>query len=245
MLVYDGHPFTTWHKNNWRNNANYDSGQHLGLDFDTEDQRSTIATLLQDPFIKRYASIIYTTPTHTPEKPRARVVFLLDTPIMQAANYALAAQALLWLYGTADRQCKEPCRFFYGSQGCEMELPDNVLPLSHLKKIIEDYKETGRRAIRKHRDSIDGPADKAEVIAALNRIPPWSIEYDDWVNVLMALHAEYGDEALDLAEQWADGAPDEVKRKWASFEKRAHTPDSVTIATVFWIAKRYGWQKAA
>ena len=37
------------------------------------------------------------------EKPRARVVFLLDQPIMQAKNYTLAASALLWVFGTADR----------------------------------------------------------------------------------------------------------------------------------------------
>jgi hypothetical protein len=244
-LIYDGHPFTTWHKNNWRNNANYECGQHIGLDFDTEDSRSTLTGLASDAFIKKYASIIYTTPSHTPEKPRARVVFLLDTPIMQAHNYSLGVQALLWLCGTADRQCKEPCRFFYGSQGCDMELPDNVLPLTRLKLIIEDYKEAGRRAMQKQRNEISGTTDQGDVIEALRRIPPWGIEYDDWVRVLMAIHSEYGDGGLTLAEQWADGKPGEVERKWRSFANRAHSADSVTIATLFGIAKQYGWQKAA
>jgi len=102
--IYAGYPFTTWHKDNWRKTANYQCGQHFGLDFDTEDNRSTLATLAKDSFVAKYASMIYTTPSHTIEKPRARVVFLLDTPIMQAPNYSLAAQALLWLFGTSERR---------------------------------------------------------------------------------------------------------------------------------------------
>lgn len=36
--VYDGHAFTTWHKDNWRTTANFVCGQHIGLDFDNGDQ---------------------------------------------------------------------------------------------------------------------------------------------------------------------------------------------------------------
>lgn len=148
--IYDGHPFTTWHTNNWRTSANYVCGQHLGLDFDAGDQTSTLPALLDNPFIHRHANILYTTPSHTPEAPRARVVFLLDTPIMQATNYALAAAALLWLFGTADRQCKDPARFFYGSLRCEIEMFDNVLPLATVKHIIKRYQETGALELKRH-----------------------------------------------------------------------------------------------
>ena len=148
--VYDGHAFTTWHKDNWRTSANYVCGQHLGLDFDAGDQTSTLPALLDNPFIHRHANILYTTPSHTPEAPRARVVFLLDTPIMQATNYALAAASLLWLFGTADRQCKDAARFFYGSLRCEIEMLDNVLPLATLKRVIGQYQETGRKELARH-----------------------------------------------------------------------------------------------
>lgn len=148
--IWDGHPFTTWHKDGWRTTANYLCGQHLGLDFDNSDATSTLPALMANPFIHRHAAILYTTPSHTPEAPRARVVFLLDTPIMQATNYALAAQALLWLFGTADRQCKDPARFFYGSLRCEMEMFDNVLPLATVKHVIGQYQATGRRELARH-----------------------------------------------------------------------------------------------
>jgi len=168
--IYDGHPFTTWHANNWRTSANYVCGQHLGLDFDAGDQTSTLPALLDNPFIHRHANILYTTPSHTPEAPRARVVFLLDTPIMQATNYALAAAALLWLFGTADRQCKDPARFFYGSLRCEIEMFDNVLSLATIKHIIAQYQASGKREMRRQVDRAIQSNDRYTTAALRNEV---------------------------------------------------------------------------
>jgi hypothetical protein len=154
---YMGHPLTTWHKNNWRHSSNYQLGQHIGLDFDTEDQHSTLAHLAKDKFIAKYASLIYTTPSHLPEAPRARVLFFLDSPIHQPKNYINAATALLWLFGNADAKCKDPCRFFYGSVNCDMEYLDNVLPVERLKEIILQWQTTGSNAKRQaERGAIEG-----------------------------------------------------------------------------------------
>ena len=168
--IYDGHPFTTWHTNNWRTSANYVCGQHLGLDFDAGDQTSTLPALLDNPFIHRHANILYTTPSHTPEAPRARVVFLLDTPIMQATNYALAAAALLWLFGTADRQCKDAARFFYGSMRCDMEMFDNVLSLATVKHIIAQYQASGKRELRRQVDRAIQSNDRYTTAALRNEV---------------------------------------------------------------------------
>ena len=168
--IYDGHPFTTWHANGWRTSANYVCGQHLGLDFDAGDQTSTLPALLDNPFIHRHANILYTTPSHTPEAPRARVVFLLDTPIVQATNYALAAAALLWLFGTADRQCKDAARFFYGSMRCDMEMFDNVLTLATVKHIIAQYQASGRREMRRQVDRAIQSNDRYTTAALRNEV---------------------------------------------------------------------------
>jgi len=243
--IYAGYSFTTWHKDGWRKTANYQCGQHVGLDFDTEDERSTLAALAKDRFIARYASMIYTTISHQPDKPRARVVFLLDKPIMQATNYALSAQALLWFFGTADRQCKDPVRFFYGAPGCQIEYLENVLPLAKVQELIAIYKETGLRERRRQDRTITGSADQQDVTAALQHIQPWSIDYDDWLRILMALHSEYGDAGLNMAEQWADGKSGEIERKWRSFKETGNVSGTVTIGSLFEIAKRFGWQKIA
>lgn len=246
QAVYDGHAITTQHKNNWRASENYLCGQHIGLDFDQGDQTSSLPYLLNDKFIMRYASFMYTTISHTDEAPRSRVIFMLDKPIMQARNYTLAAAALLWLFGTADRQCKDAVRFFYGAKGCEFEYLNNVLPLEVVKKLIAQYQETGCVEKRKaERKDYHAPASQTEVADALKHIPPWQIDYDEWVGVLMGLHAQFGDAAFNLAEHWADGKEGEVAQKWKSFKAHGNTAGAVTIATVFGLAKRFGWQKAA
>lgn len=239
--VYTGKAITSHHKNNWRTSDNYICGQHIGLDFDNEDDRSTIKFLKSDKFIAKHGSFIHTTISHKPESPRSRVIFLLDNPIMQAANYTMAVTAILWLFGTADRQCKDAVRFFYGAPGCDVEILANRLPLDIVKKIISSYQTSGtaerKRSITKE---YRVPATQQEVADALKLIPPWSVEYDEWVGILMGIHSEFGDAGYSLAETWADGKKGEVDQKWKSFKPGGQ----VTIATVFGIAKKFGWKKS-
>ena len=235
--VYEGRAITTQHANHWRDSKNYLCGQHLGLDF---DHGETIDNLLHDPFISMYASFLYTTISHTDAEPRCRVIFLMDSPIMQVKNYTLAASALLWLFHTADRSCKDSVRFFYGAPKCRVEMLNNVLPLDHMKHLIDSYTETGKG--EKHKAVQPGyhaPASQQEVADALATIPPWQITYDEWVSVLMAIHSQFGDAGFQLAANWGEGADGEVERKWKSFDASG----TVTIATVFGFAKQFGWHK--
>ena len=242
--IYAGRAVTTQHKNNWRTSENYLCGQHIGLDFDNEDQTSTIDALVKDKFISKYASFIHTTISHKPEAPRARVMFLLDSPIYQAKNYTLAASALLWLFGTADRQCKDAVRFFYGAPGCNVEFLGNILPVEVIKKMIQNYKDSGQAEKRQaERKAYAAPATQQEAADALKMIPPWQIDYDEWVQVLMGIHSEFGDGGYSLAESWADGKQGEVEQKWRSFKAVGNVQGAITIATVFGIAKRFGWRK--
>lgn len=82
----------------------------------------------------------------------------------------------------------------------------------------------------------------AEVADALTWIDPDG-GYDRWLTVLMALHSEFGSDALDIAEEWSASGknPDypadgEVADKFASF-----TPGGgVTIRTLFDMARKAG-----
>lgn len=126
--VQAGHGLTTQHRG-YRHGKNFICGQHIGLDFDTEDDNSRLANLIQDPFIERYAGLLYTTASHTEDKPRARVLFFLDQPIYDPAEYTELATALLWHYGQADQSCKDPARLFFGAVNCQPAISGNVLPL--------------------------------------------------------------------------------------------------------------------
>lgn len=239
-----GQAMTTWHQNHWRDSVNYICGQHIGLDFDSENEAARIPNLLKDKFISRYASFIHTTISHKPELPRARVIFLLDNPIMQAKNYTLAVTALLWLFGTADRQCKDAVRFFYGAPGCDIEPIGEILPVDTIKRVIANYQASGmaekKRAIH---PEYHVPATQQEVADALKLIPPWGIAYDEWVEILMGIHAAFGEAGYPLAVNWADGKPGEVEQKWRGFKQGGNVAGAITIASVFGMAKKFGWKK--
>ena len=244
--LYDGHAITTCCDPQWRKTENYQQGQHIGLDFDTEDQRSTITTLMKDTFISKYASIIYTTPSHTPDKPRARVIFLLDTPIKQAKNYTLSAASLLWIFGAADRQCKDPVRFFYGGKpgSTEMEWLNNELPLPLVRDLIGRYQKTGATTRRQtQRQYSPSSTDERQISDALKFINPWRLNYDEWVAVLMAIHSELGAGGLSLATSWGDGQPGEIEQKWRGFDTSGNVSGRIGIGTLFALAKDGGWER--
>lgn len=144
--VYSGYAFTTCHSR-YRHSNNFISAGHIALDFDSKDYRSTFAYLLRDPFIYCFSSFLYTTATHTPEAPKCRVCFALDRPIHNREKYRLLMQSLVFRYGrpkkgdrqsekqyqAADRSCKDACRLFFGSEGCEIKHLGNVLTLDAAK----------------------------------------------------------------------------------------------------------------
>ena len=84
-----------------------------------------------------------------------------------------------------------------------------------------------------------------DILKALDCIDPAALDYQDWLNVGMALKLE--GYPVHIWEDWsrADTArfhEGECTRKWAGFNGNA-TP--VTAGTVFMLAKQHGWKPAA
>lgn len=246
-LIYLGHPFTTWHANNWRETKNFLAAGHLALDFDTGDERSSIDYLIKDDFIQKYAALIYTTPSHTEASPKGRALFLLDNPIEQGKNYTRSVMALIWLFSgvtTPDRKCKDPCRFFYGSKNCQIELIDNVLPLDLVQYLIGQYEATGdaQKKTVEAKNYKPSTADEKEIADALRVIPAWGIDYEEWYKVLMGIHNHLGDAGLGLAQSWGQGEDGEINKLWRCFKPNGNGSGTVTIKTVFKLAYQHGWQ---
>ena len=110
--------------------------------------------------------------------------------------------------------------------------------------MISNYQESNKEIKRSENiKKFDAPATQSEVYEALKMIPPWQIGYDEWVQVLMGIHSEFGDNGYSMAETWADGKQGEVDQKWKSFKKSGKEGNIITIATVFSIAKNFGWKK--
>lgn len=237
-LIDDGYAFTTWHKDNWRKSTNYLLGQHLGVDFDTQGVEQT----LRDPFVQRYAAIVYATPSSTPDNPRCRALFLLDTPIMQAQNYSAAAMALIFMFGgVADRKCKDAARFFYGSEASTPTRLNNVLPLAIVKSMIARHNAAQAMiAPPRTRPATYRPTttNEEDAVRLLDRLSPSRADdYEEWVNIGMILHS-LGDAGLHMwdnwsrkSSKWTDG---ECAAKWRSFSSSG----ALTFATLAYYAQQ-------
>jgi hypothetical protein len=111
---------------------------------------------------------MHTTPSHSPDAPRARVVFFLDQPIDDAAGFQAAAKFLVSQFDGADEHCTDASRFFYGAFNCDIWLSQNILPVRQLRHFY-------RRWYR--HQPIEVPRD--EKIIRLNEYRPSSDKQDD------------------------------------------------------------------
>ena len=103
----------------------------LWLDVETEDERSTPDYWLNQPFVRDYGAIVHTTFSHTPDKPRCRVLFVLDEALT-VDEAELALVALFDAYNFVDMSVHDASRTLYGAEGCELIQPGHVLPVTIL-----------------------------------------------------------------------------------------------------------------
>lgn len=108
--------------------------QILALDFDDSAELS-IKEAMKHPDIARYAALVHATPSHTEEKPRTRVIFILNKSVPDSAKWERAAAAALYHFAALqpDTSCKDCARFYFGSDVAVQEaarLPEHRLPIS-------------------------------------------------------------------------------------------------------------------
>jgi hypothetical protein len=223
--------------------ANYIQTQVLGLDFDTEDERSAFDVLMNDPIIGQYAGILYTTKSHTPEKPRSRVVFFLPEPMADPKSYTAIARTLNWHYRVTDAVTVDPVRNWGGSRDCDYLLyPAKILDLKIIRPIYKQYaayqKEHERVRRQGHYEG-SREVDPDELKRALMAIPSGQgmLPYQDWVRVLAGLYTELGDQGIEIASQWTDAKQGELEAMWRSFSHGTRA----TGRTVLAVARQHGF----
>lgn len=114
-----------------RRREDFESAQIVGLDF---DDHTDVEHLMSDPFIEEYGFLVYRTPSWTAEAPRARVLFILDRPILDGAQYKRLVLRLLQRFESAD-DLKDEVRIFYGSTHGGAEWVDVRLPVAILEAL--------------------------------------------------------------------------------------------------------------
>lgn len=250
--IYTGHAYTTQH-NGRRKSENFVAGQHIAVEFDTEDERSTYPFIMNNMFAATYAALWHTTPSHTDTAPRSRLIFLLDQPITDRQKYENAVAAVLTFFPWADQSTKDGVRFFYGAKNCAIEMmTGNELPLAHLRAKYAQWcrKHPQRKTIDRSRiirmddaraqrvaqttygDDLP-PLDDFE--RALRTIDPYSLDYNRWIGYIKAARDDYGDAAFSIIEAWAQGKPGEVAAIWK--RNGANGGKMMHVNTIFYMAR--------
>lgn len=168
--IYTGHAYTNWHTGR-RSLANFQCGQYLALDCDSGDKQSSIDYLLDDQFISTYGTIIHSTPSSTPQRPRSRVIFVLDRIITDAGAYQQAAKFLVALYPWSDPACTDASRFFFGCKDCQIELPYRQLPLSHLRAYHRRFRHILDRSAATPQEAPPPPPSPAQQASSAGSVP--------------------------------------------------------------------------
>ena len=125
----------------YRKKGNFVQSQFVAIDYDTEDERSTFDYLLRDELIASYASFLHTTPSHTADRPRCRVVFELDQSVTNVQKYELLVQSFIYRYGDADRVCRDGTRLYFGAIDCDVQFINRVFPLRKAVELVEPYQQ--------------------------------------------------------------------------------------------------------
>jgi DNA-binding transcriptional ArsR family regulator len=83
-------------------------------------------------------------------------------------------------------------------------------------------------------------ADLERIADALKYIDADDIDYNTWQGIIAAIHDSFGDDALDIVVDWANGRAGEVEAKWNTYD-REYTGNPATLKTVFYLARKGGW----
>lgn len=207
------------------------------------DSGMTIEQLKANKWYKRFSCGFYTTPSHTPDKPRFRILFLLESPIERAEDMRLLYRGLITLFG-GDGACKDGCRLFYGTPNAtECEYREGIVMSDEvvLSIIDRERKEIQQELMKSQLTDKDytPPTNKvkSKVIELLKTA--YSGEYNTWF-VLACAMKRSGFSQEDFIEATCGGlmrskTPSRCAQVWKAICD--DHPSKASMGTIIWYLK--------
>jgi hypothetical protein len=182
MITVEGLATAPYLSSNNRKEENFVEHSFALVDI---DKGMTIPQLFEHEFYNIFSAGFYTTPSHTDENPRFRIIHRLETPITSHEKMRKLYRGLMRIYGDADASCKDSARLFFGTVDCLLkEKRDNPLTDDAVECIIEDIDEYDRSQYKESDNKVYNPpsdARKKEIIDLLHK--SYVGEYHQWRNI--------------------------------------------------------------
>jgi len=137
-VINYGFTFSYIFKDGVRKTDNFISSDILCIDMDGD---RTIEDTLNDGIVKKYGSLFYTTPSHTPDVHRFRIIFVLPRTLTDVTELKQSMTSLSRRLG-GDMSVVDGGRLFFGSHESNPTLLGNSITNEYLDELIEDGKVT-------------------------------------------------------------------------------------------------------
>ncbi|MEY9752368.1 hypothetical protein ABIF65_011805 [Bradyrhizobium japonicum] len=121
-----------------RKSANFLCSDIISVDIDGTRR---IDEMMCDPIVERFLTIFYTTPSHTNEQHRFRLIFALPRTI-DSRDEMVAASRSLTLRLNGDRGATDAARIFYGSRGSNPQIFDRGIDAALLDELTKQGLDT-------------------------------------------------------------------------------------------------------
>lgn len=206
------------------------------------DNGMNIEELFDNDFYNQYGAGFYTTPSHTDQAHRFRMMFRTETPIYnnQLAKYIL--MALMRQFNHADIACKDSTRIFYGTVDCPIfEIRDNILSDAQVAELVAkeiEIEQTSRPLLKQDNRQFE-PKTLAQVEQLLDELRKhyadleYSIRRDvTWAVASTCAHA---DTVSIMRARWPDH---DKTMKYEGFVNDLKNP-SITLGTVYHLIRKH------
>lgn len=117
-----------------RKSENFIATDYLAVDI---DYGMTLEDAKKHPIVKQYCSMIYVTPSHTPDDNRFRLFFALPRTITKISDVKSASRSLTRRLGD-DMKATDAARMFYGSKGSNPMVYKRLMSSEFLDELIQD-----------------------------------------------------------------------------------------------------------
>jgi len=191
LITKDGYATSAELSSDHRCDENYVSRQICMVDI---DDGMTIQELFQDDFYNEFGAGFYTTARHTDEAHRFRILFVLEESVTDSLKMRKIIRGLLEQYKSADTNCKDGSRIYYGIPNCPIvEYKEKILPkfiTDALIEMIDSKDEQELKKVYTYQQQEKEKYDEQFVDALLSRISSkvgnLHGKYDEWTTIAWA-----------------------------------------------------------
>jgi len=239
LITVDGFPVACALTSNNRKIENFKSHCLALVDI---DKGMTITDLLNDPFYNEFGAGFYTTPSHTMDDQRFRIIFRSESPIVNAEKMRNLLRALMKQYGYADESCKDAARLFYGTKDCVLkEKTENILPDFIVTELVKEIEDADAASINNDTTNYAPLNDesKKKIVDLLKQ--SYVGEYTTWRNIGWAMKTsgfELADFQYVTTGMMSKKTAKDAQNLWNDQKPTGRSPTMGTI--VYFLKQRYG-----